>query len=43
MILDASRLHFAYNGADLLRDIDFQVRPGELVAIVGAMVLARTP
>ena len=38
MILDASRLHFAYNGADLLHAIDFQVRPGELVAAVVELV-----
>ena len=42
MILDASRLHFAYNGADLLRDIDFQVRPGELVAILGPNGVGKT-
>ena len=42
MILDASRLHFAYNGADLLQDIDFQVRPGELVAILGPNGVGKT-
>lgn len=42
MILDASRLHFAYNGADLLHAIDFQVRPGELVAILGPNGVGKT-
>jgi iron complex transport system ATP-binding protein len=42
MILDTRRLHFAYNGIDVLRKINFQVKPGELLAILGPNGVGKT-
>lgn len=42
MILDVRELHFAYNGQAVLDAIDFQVRGGELLAILGPNGVGKT-
>jgi iron complex transport system ATP-binding protein len=42
MILDVRRLQFAYNGQAVLDTIDFQVRGGELLAILGPNGVGKT-
>lgn len=42
MILETRQLHFAYNGASVLDRIDFEVAPGELLAILGPNGVGKT-
>ncbi len=42
MILDVRQLRFAYNGQTVLDGIDFQVRAGELLAILGPNGVGKT-
>jgi iron complex transport system ATP-binding protein len=42
MILDVRQLQFAYNGQAVLDGIDFQVRAGELLAILGPNGVGKT-
>jgi iron complex transport system ATP-binding protein len=42
MIVDTRHLHFAYRESAILEEIDFQVRPGELLAILGPNGVGKT-
>lgn len=42
MIVDTRHLHFAYKESAILEEIDFQVRPGELLAILGPNGVGKT-
>lgn len=42
MIIDTRHLHFAYKESAILEEIDFQVRPGELLAILGPNGVGKT-
>ncbi|THB77993.1 MAG: ATP-binding cassette domain-containing protein, partial [Desulfobulbaceae bacterium] len=42
MILAISQLAFGYNGHRIIRDIDINVEPGELLAILGPNGVGKT-